>query len=150
MNTIALLGRKYSTEILAETKQPMTVGELHDNLGAPIATCYRRVNELTEAGLLTEHTVNRNRSGVTQFQRTTDEIDIRFTDSISVCTHSASSQRSAIMDILTRPFERLNVTGRLSSATQRVKPDGPASSGSVCQKPTKKMVMSIKQFFTDS
>lgn len=119
MNTIAVLGRKYSSEILAAAGQPVTVGRLCDDLDIPVATCYRRVNELSAAGLLAEQSGEQGGSEVTQFQRTTDGIDIRFDGSVSVHTWPRASRRPAVLDFLMSPFERLDMTARLLSVSQR-------------------------------
>jgi DNA-binding Lrp family transcriptional regulator len=49
------LGNKYNAEILGSADEPLSAQELSDELDVPIATCYRRINELTEAGLLEHH-----------------------------------------------------------------------------------------------
>ena len=47
------LGKKYSAEILMATAEPRSAGELSERLNIPIATSYRRIDELRDAGLLT-------------------------------------------------------------------------------------------------
>lgn len=138
MNAVAILGRKYSTEILSATDQPVTVGELRNSLDIPVATCYRRVDELTEAGLLEKHTVERDGSEVTRFQRTTDGIDIRFDESVSVFTWPPASRRSAVLDLLMSPFERLEVIDRLSLTDQLTHTEISAPATSVSQEPTER------------
>jgi predicted ArsR family transcriptional regulator len=46
------LGKKYSAEILTATAEPRSARELSEHLDIPIATSYRRIEELREAGLL--------------------------------------------------------------------------------------------------
>jgi|GEM_PF-5008032 len=85
MRRINVLGRKYSDDVMMAADAPKSAGEISDEIGIPIATCYRRVNELATAGLLTECT-DKNADGktVTRFRRTTDAIDIRFDTTISI------------------------------------------------------------------
>ena len=47
-----VLGNKYSAEILCATQTPSSAKMLSDELEIPIATCYRRIDELVEVGLL--------------------------------------------------------------------------------------------------
>ncbi|WP_227374074.1 ArsR/SmtB family transcription factor [Haladaptatus halobius] len=49
---LRVLGNKYNAEILDATHEPKSAQELSDELGIPIATSYRRIEELTEANLL--------------------------------------------------------------------------------------------------
>jgi len=51
-DTLRVLGNKYNVEILAAADEPRTAQELSDELDIPQSTCYRRVKELSEAGLL--------------------------------------------------------------------------------------------------
>lgn len=48
------LGKKYNPEILRRTYEPKSAQELSDELDIPIATSYRRVEQLEELGLLAE------------------------------------------------------------------------------------------------
>lgn len=52
---IEVLGNKYNAEILSAASEPKSAQELSDELNVPIATCYRRINELTDADLLELH-----------------------------------------------------------------------------------------------
>ncbi|WP_049970231.1 ArsR/SmtB family transcription factor [Haladaptatus cibarius] len=49
---LRVLGNKYNAEILDATHTPKSAQELSEELGIPIATSYRRIEELTEANLL--------------------------------------------------------------------------------------------------
>jgi predicted ArsR family transcriptional regulator len=49
---LRVLGNKYNAEILRATNEPKSAQELSDKLEIPIATSYRRIEELTEADLL--------------------------------------------------------------------------------------------------
>jgi len=49
---LGALGGKYAARILAAADRPKSAHELSDELSVPIATCYRRIDELEEADLL--------------------------------------------------------------------------------------------------
>jgi len=53
LETSRLLTEEYSAKILLATMgKPRSAFELSDNLGIPIAACYRKINLLEDAGLL--------------------------------------------------------------------------------------------------
>lgn len=77
-STLAALGGKYAARILAAVDRPTSAQELSDELGIPIATCYRRIEELESAGLLTcegQKTSSRGRR-TSVYRRTIDGIDL--------------------------------------------------------------------------
>lgn len=49
---VRALGDKHNAEILSVTHEPRSAKELNEEFDIPIATGYRRINELTEIGLL--------------------------------------------------------------------------------------------------
>lgn len=49
---LRVLANKYNAEILSAAQEPMSAQDLSDKVDIPIATSYRRIEELTEAGLL--------------------------------------------------------------------------------------------------
>ncbi len=55
---VAVLGRKYSVDILRAAREPRSVSWLSQELDIPIATCYRRVKELSENMYLEEVTAD--------------------------------------------------------------------------------------------
>ena len=74
-----MLGREYSIDILGATEEPRSAANLSDSLGIPIATCYRRVNELAAVGLLEEvPTEGDDAPRATQYRRTTDAMYVEF------------------------------------------------------------------------
>ncbi|WP_435197161.1 ArsR/SmtB family transcription factor [Natronomonas sp. EA1] len=77
---LTVLGNKYAPEILAATAEPRSVQSIADELGVPVATCYRRVNELADAGLveLHERALSDERRRVSLYRRTVDEITVDF------------------------------------------------------------------------
>ena len=83
---LEVLGKKYAVEILAATAKPKTVRELSDQLDIPIATCYRRTDQLQEHDLLevAGMTISDQHQQCRQFQRTIDGIELQFADSLIV------------------------------------------------------------------
>jgi predicted transcriptional regulator len=87
MDVVEALGATYSLEILGATEEPTSAGELSDSLGIPIATCYRRINQLVSAGLLEEcESTDDDARRATVYRRTSDAIGIRFGRTPSVLT----------------------------------------------------------------
>ena len=76
------LGKKYSAEILTAATEPRSARELSERLDIPIATSYRRIDELLDAGLLTldgrVHSAGGRRTKV--YRRDVDGIRIEFGD----------------------------------------------------------------------
>jgi predicted ArsR family transcriptional regulator len=80
------LGNKYSAEILEATDEPQSAQDLSDELGIPIATCYRRIDELTEHDLLELHDniLSDDRRRIKVYRRNVDEVTVRFEEDLSV------------------------------------------------------------------
>jgi len=80
------LGNKYSAEILDATDEPRSAQELSDELGIPIATCYRRIDELTEHDLLELHDniLSDDRRRIKVYRRNVDTIRVKFDDVLNV------------------------------------------------------------------
>lgn len=76
------LGKKYSTEILTATAEPRSARELSEDLDIPIATSYRRIEELVDVGLLTLEDRIRSAGGrrTKVYRRDVDGIRIEFAD----------------------------------------------------------------------
>lgn len=74
------LGQEYSVDILEAADSPVSARELSSELDVPIATCYRRIETLVDAGLLEE--VGRELSDrgrqTTVYRRSVEEIRITF------------------------------------------------------------------------
>jgi len=79
---VRTLGSKYSAEILGAADEPRSAQELSDRLDVPIATCYRRIEELTEAGLLRlENSVlSPDHRRVDVYRRDVEEVRVVFGD----------------------------------------------------------------------
>ena len=80
------LGNKYSAEILEATDEPRSAQELSDELDIPIATCYRRIDELTEHGLLELHDniLSDDRRRIKVYRRNVQEVRVDFDDALDV------------------------------------------------------------------
>ena len=85
-DVLQTLGNKYSAEILNATDEPQSAQELSDELGIPIATCYRRIDELTEHDLLELHDniLSDDRRRIKVYRRNVDTVHIDFEESLTV------------------------------------------------------------------
>jgi predicted transcriptional regulator len=81
-DVLAVLGRKYSIEILSAAETAASAQDLSDRVDVPIATCYRRIEELVDAGLLKPEGRQMSTKGrrTTVYRRTIDELSVDFTD----------------------------------------------------------------------
>ncbi|AFZ71859.1 winged helix-turn-helix domain-containing protein [Natronobacterium gregoryi] len=79
---LAALGNKYSAEILCAADTPKSAQALSEDVEIPIATCYRRIEELVDAGLLTceGRRLSDNGRRTNIYRRTLDEIEVDFSD----------------------------------------------------------------------
>ena len=80
------LGNKYSAEILEATDESQSAQELSDELGIPIATCYRRIDELTEHDLLELHDniLSDDRRRIKVYRRNVDAVHVEFEGTLAV------------------------------------------------------------------
>ncbi|MXR52633.1 helix-turn-helix domain-containing protein [Halovenus sp. WSH3] len=86
VDLLQTLGNKYSAEILDATDEPRSAQELSDELEIPIATCYRRIDELTEHNLLELHDniLSDDRRRIKVYRRNVDEVSIDFDEELTV------------------------------------------------------------------
>ncbi|MDQ2049219.1 helix-turn-helix domain-containing protein [Natronolimnohabitans sp. A-GB9] len=77
---LSALGNKYSAEILCAAGTPKSAQALSDDIEIPIATCYRRIEELVDAGLLTCEGRQLSEEGrrTNIYRRTLDELEVDF------------------------------------------------------------------------
>ncbi|MFC7228235.1 helix-turn-helix domain-containing protein [Salinirubellus salinus] len=80
--TLLVLGTQYNSAILGATDEPKSVKQLSNDLDIPIATCYRRVEELTEAGLLEldDRVLSDEHRRTSVYRRRVDEVTVQFTE----------------------------------------------------------------------
>ena len=88
VDTIRTLGDKYSAEILSATDEARSAQELSEELDIPIATCYRRIDELQEHDLLELHDsiLSDDRRRIKVYRRSVDSVHVEFDGSLSVET----------------------------------------------------------------
>ncbi len=79
---VRTLGSKYSAEILGATGEARSAQELSSRLDVPIATCYRRIEELTDAGLLRleDSVLSEDNRRVDVYRRDVEEVRVVFGD----------------------------------------------------------------------
>ncbi|RQH00017.1 winged helix-turn-helix domain-containing protein [Natrarchaeobius oligotrophus] len=79
---LSALGSKYSAEILCAAGTPKSAQALSEDIEIPIATCYRRIEELVDAGLLTCEGRQLSEEGrrTNIYRRTVDELEVDFSD----------------------------------------------------------------------
>jgi predicted ArsR family transcriptional regulator len=82
IDSLAVLGRKYSIDILSAAESARSAQDLSEEVDVPIATCYRRIEELVDAGLLQSEGRQMSEKGrrTTVYRRTIDELSVDFTE----------------------------------------------------------------------
>ncbi|WP_323677437.1 helix-turn-helix domain-containing protein [Halorubellus sp. PRR65] len=100
-SVLTALGNKYSAEILCAARTPTSAQDLSDELGVPIATCYRRIEELESVGLLQCEGRQLSDEGrrTNVYRRTLDEFAIEFTgDKPDLSTEDRSAAKNQIQE----------------------------------------------------
>lgn len=97
-DTVRALGDKYNPDILAVTDEPKSAQELSDELDVPIATCYRRIEDLQEVELLELHDrpLSDEHRRVNVYRRNVDGIEITFRNGIEVTLEGRSHVRDKL------------------------------------------------------
>lgn len=111
MSTVDLLqtlGNKYSAEILDATEEPRSAQELSEELDIPIATCYRRIDELTEHDLLELHdnVLSDDRRRIKVYRRNVEAVRVEFGDTLDVDIE----ERSEVTNTLDAAWKTLSET----------------------------------------
>ena len=98
VDILQTLGNKYSAEILDATDEPQSAQELSDELGIPIATCYRRIDELTEHDLLKLHDniLSDDRRRIKVYRRNIDAVRVEFDEALAVDIEERSKVTNAL------------------------------------------------------
>lgn len=106
VDLLQTLGNKYSVEILDATDEPRSAQELSDELEIPIATCYRRIDELTEHNLLELHDniLSDDRRRIKVYRRNVDEVEISFEEELTVDI----SERTEVTNTLDEAWRTLS------------------------------------------
>lgn len=98
---VRTLGSKYSAEILGATNEPRSAQELSERLDVPIATCYRRIEDLTDAGLLSleDSVLSDERRRVDVYRREINELTVSFGEAgYSVVVEERSEVKNKLDD----------------------------------------------------
>ncbi|RBI64028.1 ArsR family transcriptional regulator [halophilic archaeon] len=99
---LRVLGNKYNAEILSATNEPKSAQELSDELDIPIATSYRRIEELTEADLLELSGRGFSDEGrrTKVYRRDIDSLQVTFeTDDIDVTIEDRPEAENSLVDV---------------------------------------------------
>lgn len=101
---IEVLGNKYNPEILDAASEPKSAQELSNQLGVPIATCYRRINELTTADLLELHDqpLSDEHRRIKVYRRRVDEVSISFSDGLGIELKERSEVKNKLDEVWRR------------------------------------------------
>ncbi|PSP55906.1 ArsR family transcriptional regulator [Halobacteriales archaeon QS_1_67_19] len=99
---LRVLGNKYNAEILRATSEPKSAQKLSDELEIPIATSYRRIDELTEADLLElsgrEFSDEGRRTKV--YRRSVDTLEVSFDENgVDVAINDRPEVDNALADV---------------------------------------------------
>lgn len=105
MDTVAVLrvlGNKYNAEILRATHTPKSAQELSDELDMPIATSYRRIEELRDIDLLELEGKELSEEGrrTKVYRRQIDEIDVEFGNGdIEISIQERTEAKNNLVDV---------------------------------------------------
>jgi len=104
---IEVLGNKYNPEILDAASEPKSAQELSEELDVPIATCYRRIDELTEANLLELHDrpLSEEHRRIKVYRRSIDQVTLDFRDELSVEIEKRSDVTNKLDEVWRRMSE---------------------------------------------
>lgn len=100
VDILQTLGNKYSAEILDATAEPASAQDLSDELDIPIATCYRRIDELTEHDLLELHDniLSDDRRRIKVYRRNVEDVHVNFEEDLSVHVEERSEITNTLDD----------------------------------------------------
>lgn len=98
---IEVLGNKYNAEILSAASEPKSAQELSDELSVPIATCYRRINELTDAELLELHDrpLSDEHRRIKVYRRNVEAVHLTFEDGLQVDLEERSAVKNKLDEV---------------------------------------------------
>jgi predicted transcriptional regulator len=102
VETLRVLGNEYNAEILQATNEPQSAQDLSEELDIPIATCYRRIDELTEVDLLELHDrpLSDAHRRINVYRRNVEEVRADFEDdSLSVEVSERSEVKNKLDDV---------------------------------------------------
>ena len=99
--TLAALGNEYNPDILRAADEAHSAQEFSEMLDIPIATCYRRINELEEADLLELHDrpLSDEHRRVKVYRRKVDGVEVDFRDGLTVEVEERSAVKNRLDDV---------------------------------------------------
>jgi predicted ArsR family transcriptional regulator len=99
---LSVLGNKYNAEILHATHSPKSAQELSEELDIPIATSYRRIEELEELDLLALENRELSEEGrrTSVYRRQIDAVTVEFgTEEIELSLQERTEAKNALADM---------------------------------------------------
>jgi len=102
LDVLRVLGNEYNAEILEATSEAHSAQQLSEELDVPIATCYRRIDELTEADLLElyDRPLSDEHRRINVYRRNVDEIRVEFNvDGCQVTVQERSEIKNKLDDV---------------------------------------------------
>ena len=99
---LRVLGNKYNAEILQATNTPKSAQELSEELDIPIATSYRRIEELTENDLLALEGKEVSEEGrqTKVYRRQVDEFTVAFKgEDIDIDIQERTEAKNQLVDV---------------------------------------------------
>ncbi|WP_232688503.1 ArsR/SmtB family transcription factor [Halobacterium zhouii] len=102
VEVLRVLGNKYNAEILQATHSPKSAQELSEELDIPIATSYRRIEELNDHDLLKMEGKELSDEGrrTKVYRRQIDELTIEFgVEETAVETTERTEAKNALVDV---------------------------------------------------
>lgn len=102
VEVLRVLGNKYNAEILQATNTPKSAQELSEELDIPIATSYRRIEELTENDLLDLEGKEVSTEGrqTKVYRRQVDELNLTFKgETITIDLTERTEAKNQLVDV---------------------------------------------------
>ena len=102
LEVLRVLGNKYNPEILQATNIPKSAQDLSEELDIPIATSYRRIEELTENDLLALEGKELSEEGrqTKVYRRQVDELTIEFEgEELSIEFQERTEAKNHLVDV---------------------------------------------------
>jgi predicted transcriptional regulator len=102
VEVLRVLGNKYNAEILQATHSPKSAQELSEELDIPIATSYRRIEELNEHDLLEMEGKELSEEGrrTKVYRRQIDELTVAFgVEETEIDTTERTEATNALVDV---------------------------------------------------
>lgn len=99
---LEVLGNKYNPEILSATHEPQSAQQISEEIDVPIATAYRRINELTDTGLLRheDRVLSDEHRRTNVYRRSVDQIRIDFSNgSLTVTVEERTQVKNKLDEV---------------------------------------------------